>query len=167
MNGTTIQAGAPNGAVAIPRYYGKYRGTVFNHVGPLQIGRIQVVVPDVSGFIPGTWALPCLPVTGIQSGVYTVPLPGSLVWVEFEQGDANRPIWVGGFFGLPVEVPALARLTAPTLPSITLQTSPLNGLTVSEMPGPSGGILIKGGTATIAVNESGIIFRTAREPRSR
>ena len=30
------------------RYYGKYRGSVINNVDPNQIGRIQVMVPDVS-----------------------------------------------------------------------------------------------------------------------
>ena len=30
------------------KYYGKYRGTVVNNIDPLQIGRIQVQVPDVS-----------------------------------------------------------------------------------------------------------------------
>ena len=30
------------------KYYGKYRGTVVNNIDPQQIGRIQVIVPDVS-----------------------------------------------------------------------------------------------------------------------
>ena len=67
--------------------YGKFRGTVINNVDPMQIGRIQAMVPAVAGFLPGTWAMPCLPLSGINAGVFTVPMPGSGVWIEFERGD--------------------------------------------------------------------------------
>jgi hypothetical protein len=46
------------------RYYGKYRGTVIQNVDPEQRGRIQVMVPDVSGLMPSSWALPCVPIAG-------------------------------------------------------------------------------------------------------
>jgi len=49
--------------VGTKKYYGKYRGTVINNVDPEQIGRIQAIVPDVSGVVPTSWALPCLPAT--------------------------------------------------------------------------------------------------------
>ena len=80
------------------KFYGKYRGTVVNNIDPLQIGRIQVSVPDVS-VIPGIWAMPCMPIAGKQEGVFMVPQIGAGVWVEFEQGDPDYPIWVGGFWG--------------------------------------------------------------------
>ncbi len=54
-------------------FYGKYRGTVMNNIDPLLIGRIQAIVPDVAGFIPSSWAMPCVPVAGINMGVFTVP----------------------------------------------------------------------------------------------
>ncbi|MCB0162350.1 MAG: baseplate assembly protein, partial [Caldilineaceae bacterium] len=65
-------------------YYGKYRGTVVNNVDPMKLGRIQAMVPDVSGFSPTSWAMPCVPLAGIQNGFYTVPVIGSGVWIEFE-----------------------------------------------------------------------------------
>ncbi len=77
------------------QFYGKYRGTVINNVDPMQIGRIQVIVPDVSTVLPTSWAMPCLPTGGIQMGVLSVPSIGAGVWVEFEQGDPDYPIWVG------------------------------------------------------------------------
>jgi hypothetical protein len=40
-------------------YYGKYRGTVLNNIDPMQMGRLQVQVPDVAGLIPTSWAMPC------------------------------------------------------------------------------------------------------------
>ena len=52
--------------------------------------------------------MPCFPVTGKQMGVCVLPLIGSGVWVEFEQGDPDYPIWVGCFPGSTADVPALA-----------------------------------------------------------
>src|SRR6516162_160057 len=95
-------------AVPVAQYYGKYRGTVLNNVDPMQMGRIQVVVPDVTSVLPTTWALPCVPMAGPQCGEFTVPPIGAAVWVEFEHGDRDYPIWIGGFWGSAAEVPALA-----------------------------------------------------------
>jgi len=95
------------------KYYGKYRGTVISNVDPMAMGRITVMVSDVSSLLPTTWAMPCLPGTGLQQGVYALPLPGSGVWIEFEQGDPDFPIWVGGYWG-PGEVPTSALLAPPT-----------------------------------------------------
>ena len=66
------------------RYYGKYRGTVFNNVDPQQRGRIQAIVPDVQGLVPTTWALPCVPMAGIEQGVFMIPQLKAAVWIEFE-----------------------------------------------------------------------------------
>src|SRR5919204_6862463 len=99
---------APTASPAAQRFYGKYRGTVVNNVDPLQIGRIQAIVPDVSNVVPTSWAMPCLPGAGINTGFYTVPQIGSGVWIEFESGDPDRPIWVGGLWGAAGEGPVLA-----------------------------------------------------------
>ena len=95
---------------------------VVNNVDPLQIGRIQAMVPDVTAFVPSTWAMPCVPVAGINSGVFTVPPIGAGVWIEFERGDPDYPIWVGGYWGSAAEMPVLARAVPPALSGITLQT---------------------------------------------
>ena len=50
------------------KFHGKYRGLVLNNIDPMQINRLQVQVPDVAGLIPTTWAMPCVPVAGIQNG---------------------------------------------------------------------------------------------------
>ena len=56
--------------------------------------------------------------------------------------------------------PALARLTPPGVNAITLQTPLQNGLTVSDLPGPSGGIMLKSATgATLIVNDTGIYIQ--------
>lgn len=143
------------------RYYGKYRGLVINNIDPEQIGRVMVQVPDVLGMIPSSWAMPCVPAAGIQAGCFVVPPIGSQVWVEFEQGNPDYPIWTGGFWGLVAQVPVLAT-APPAIPpgqNIVLQTTGQNTILVSDSaPSPvSGGIILKSMSgAMIVVNTSGI-----------
>jgi hypothetical protein len=152
-----------NEAPVLQRYYGKYRGTVLNNVDPMQIGRIMAIVPDVSGVAPTSWAMPCVPVAGINTGVFTVPQIGSGVWMEFEQGDPDRPIWVGGYWGTAAEVPVLARTVPPAINGITLQTTLKNGVVISDVPGPTGGIMIQTTTgAMISVSDVGIVISNGK-----
>ncbi|MBK8048272.1 MAG: baseplate assembly protein [Anaerolineales bacterium] len=145
------------------KFYGKFRGVVVNNVDPLQIGRIQAIVPDVSGVVLTSWAMPCVPVGGIQMGFFAVPLIGAGVWIEFEQGNPDYPIWTGSFWGNLGEVPAAAKLAPPPLPAITLQTPLQNSLQVSDLPGPTGGIVLKSATgATIIVNDTGIYIQNGK-----
>ena len=143
------------------RFYGKYRGLVIENIDPEQIGRIMVQVPDVLGETPSSWAMPCVPAAGIQSGCFIVPPIGSQVWVEFEQGDPDYPIWTGGFWGLVADVPVFAT-APPAIPpgqNIVLQTTGQNMIMVSDAPPTpaTGGIVIKSVSgAMIVVNETGI-----------
>jgi uncharacterized protein involved in type VI secretion and phage assembly len=150
-------------ALGSGRYFGKYRGTVLNNVDPEMRGRIMAIVPDVTGVVPTSWAMPCFPWGGIQTGVFAVPPPGAGVWIEFEQGDPDYPIWTGCFFGTAAEVPAAALLAPPPVPAFTVQTPLQNSISVSDMPGPTGGIMIKSMTgATIMVNELGITIQNGQ-----
>jgi hypothetical protein len=145
------------------KYYGKYRGLVLQNVDPLQMGRIQVIVPDVSAILPSSWAMPCVPIAGKQMGSYFVPQIGSGVWVEFEQGDPDYPIWTGCFWGSASELPALALAGNPVSPSIVLETGLMNTIAVSDLPGPTGGILLKSSTgAFILVNDTGIYIQNGK-----
>ncbi len=147
----------------IRKYLGKYRGTVINNVDPLNKGRLMVQVPDVNGLLPCTWALPCVPIAGPMNGMVALPRIGSGVWVEFEQGDPDCPIWVGCFWGSAAEMPALSHLVPPLIPGITLQTPLGNGIVISDLPGPTGGILLKCATgAFIAINDVGIIVNNGK-----
>jgi uncharacterized protein involved in type VI secretion and phage assembly len=144
-------------------FYGKYRGTVINNIDPMQVGRIQAMVPDVAGFIPSTWAMPCLPAAGINTGVFTVPLIGSGVWIEFERGDTDYPIWVGGFWGVTAELPVLARAVPPGVTGFTIQTPLKNGLVISDVPGPTGGILMQTTTgAMISISDVAIVISNGK-----
>ena len=147
----------------IKKYFGKYRGTVINNVDPMQIGRIQVMVPDVSNVMLSSWAMPCAPVAGINMGMFALPLIGAGVWVEFEQGDPDYPIWVGGFWGMAAEVPLLSHMVPPAVPGITLQTPLKNGIVISDVPGPTGGIQIQTATgAMISVTDIGIMISNGK-----
>src|SRR4051794_32339148 len=141
------------------KYAGKYRGTVVNNIDPMKQGRIQAQVADVLALTPSTWANPCLPLAGVQAGLFTIPPVGAGVWIEFEQGDINHPIWLGGFWGSAATVPALAQATPPGLDNLTIQTTGQHTLMLSDLPGPTGGILIKHRLgAMISISEQGIII---------
>lgn len=84
--------------------FGKYRGTVVESRDPEERGRIEVMVPAVMGEQP-IWAMPCVPYAGKDVGLYTIPAPGTGVWIEFEGGDPSFPIWVGCFWH-DKEIPA-------------------------------------------------------------
>jgi uncharacterized protein involved in type VI secretion and phage assembly len=144
------------------RFYGKYRATVTNNVDPMLLGRIQVMAPDVASLVPSSWAMPCVPIGGTQMGVFVVPPLGSSVWVEFEQGDPDYPIWVGGFWGTG-DVPALALAGVPGNPNIVLQSRLQNAIIISDLPGPTGGIMLKSTTgASIIVNDTGIYIQNGK-----
>jgi len=144
------------------KYYGKYRGLVLNNIDPMQKARLMVQLPDVFGISTSSWAMPCIPFAGIQAGVYVLPAIGAGVWVEFEGGDPDYPIWTGGFWSTAAEVPALASAGLPASPSIVLQTLGQNSLSISDVPG-TGGILLKSTTgAMILVNDIGITISNGK-----
>jgi uncharacterized protein involved in type VI secretion and phage assembly len=140
-------------------YYGKYRGVVLSNADPMQTGRLLVEVSDVAGILPSSWAMPCLPFAGTQSGFFAVPVVGSKVWVEFEQGDPDYPIWTGCFWGTVAELPALAQAAPPGVQQIVMQTVGQNILMISDVPGPDGGILLSSSSgALISISDLGIMI---------
>jgi|SRR5215471_12992946 len=160
-----------------PKYYGIYSATVINNIDPMQLGRIIVSVPDVSSVTPTTFAKPCVPLAGRLMGTYMVPPIGSIVWVQFEAGDPDRPVYTGGCWQETFEVP-LAALTPPIPPgqNIVFQTS-LNHLMVisdaapipmmAPVPAPappgSGGIILRSPSgAMIVVNDTGIYINNGK-----
>ena len=70
---------------------GIYRATVINATDPSSKSRLYVSVLDT----PGTtgWAMPCAAYAGGTKP--SIPPIGENVWVMFEDGDANSPVWVG------------------------------------------------------------------------
>jgi hypothetical protein len=160
---------AGDGIKGIPRYYGKYRGTVLPIPDIKRLGRLYVQVSDVNGPNITNWARPCLPWAGTGMGVYSVPPPGTKVWVEFEQGHPDYPIWVGCRWETPLETPTVAKTSIPLSPIWAVETI-LNSLIVSQGPHlpllpnglANGGILLGSGASYIAIEPTGIrIFSPA------
>jgi uncharacterized protein involved in type VI secretion and phage assembly len=155
-----------NDRAAPTRFLGLYRGTVMNNIDPLLRGRLLVSVPDVLGAVPSSWAEACAPLagpTGPPMGAYLVPPIGAGVWVEFERGDPSYPIWVGCRWGATSDVPTLAHAGLPVSPNIVLQTAGQNTLVISDLPGPTGGIMLKSATgATLIVNDTGIYIQNGK-----
>jgi hypothetical protein len=160
MNEPAAKAASP-----VKHFYGKYRGTVINNLDPEFRARLICEVPDALGLVPSSWCEACVPLagpTGSPMGAYFVPPIGAGVWVEFERGDPNKPIWSGCRFA-PSDAPTLAFAGLPVSPSIVLQTALQNAIIVSDLPGPTGGIMLKSTTgATLIVNDTGIYIQNGK-----
>lgn len=136
------------------KFYGPYRGTVINNIDPDFKGRLLVDVPDVSGPFPSLWAEPATPVAGPGMGMYAIPPVGAGVWIVFEQGDPDFPMWIGSMRGSTAEVPPLALTGIPASPNIVLQTTGQNSIVISD--NPAIGIMITMATSMILMNATGI-----------
>lgn len=119
------------------QYIGKYRGKVLDNVDPLFQGRIIADVPAVAGSVLN-WALPCTPYAGFGVGFYAIPPIGANVWIEFEGGDPNYPVWAGCFWG-PEDI-----LHVPELPSPEVKVFKTEFVTMvlSDLP-EAGGFTLK------------------------
>ena len=122
-------------------FYGKYRGLVVNNIDPMQLGRLQVSCPRVLGVSPLAWAMPCVPFAGVNEGFVTLPMIGSNVWVEFEAGDINYPIWAGCFWTagtMPKNaLTPFVRTIVTTTGTVTIDDTPgVGGVTIGF--GPAG-----------------------------
>jgi hypothetical protein len=80
-------------AVEPPRLAGLYSGTVLA-VG--KDGQLQVAAPapfDEDKVEAAAWARPCLPY-----GVFFLPEKGDRVWLAFENGNPDSPVWLGVWY---------------------------------------------------------------------
>ena len=146
------------------QFLGKYRATVRQNLDPDRRGRLQLHVPDVLGDESSAWAEACVPLAGppgAPMGVYLVPPLGTGVWVEFEQGDPQRPVWVGCRWAGAASVPPSAQAGEGGPVSIVVQSPGQHLVMLSDAPATeaSGGIVLRSaGNATIVVNDSGIFI---------
>lgn len=76
------------------RFYSKYRGFVIDNDDPLKLNRLLLVVPVLNALeTDGIWAFPSTIWGGKDYGVQLLPQKGDMVWVEYEMGDPEHPIW--------------------------------------------------------------------------
>jgi len=66
---------------------------VVDNVDPLLKRRLRVLIPEVAGN-DIRWAMACVP----PGGAGDIPSVGDAIWVAFEAGDPERPVWLGRLF---------------------------------------------------------------------
>jgi uncharacterized protein involved in type VI secretion and phage assembly len=113
-------------------FFGKYRGTVVGNLDPMELGRLQVSVPLVLGTERTAWAMPCVPYAGPGVGWYVLPPVGASVWVEFEGGDPDYPIWSGCYW-TEGQVPA-----QPAVPTMRMLKTDSGTLLFNDIDGEGG-----------------------------
>ncbi|MBD6618222.1 hypothetical protein FNW02_20945 [Komarekiella sp. 'clone 1'] len=110
----------------MPQFFGKYRGKVAANKDPLHLGRVQVQVAAVYGEGRVSWAMPSTPYAGKDIGFFAIPPINTNVWVEFEKGDPDYPIWSGCFWN-EGELPQNARVEDP----VKVQVFRAEGITLT------------------------------------
>jgi hypothetical protein len=141
------------------KYYGKYRGVVAVNVDPLGIARIMALCPALAT-TPLSWALPAVPWGGAALGTFVVPPVGAGVWIEFEQGDIDYPIWSGCYWNAPEEVPAQAKALL-AQPGIAIQGPFLNSIVLGPGDSGTGSVSLRCGDASIEMSGLGGIVMTS------
>lgn len=119
-----------------PPFYGKYRGVVTDNRDKEFLGQIRARVPDVLGDNESGWATPCSPYAGRQVGLFLIPPVGAGVWMEFEHGNPDYPLWSGCFWA-PGEVPV-----TPAVAEMKVLKTDTATITVNDVQG-AGGITIE------------------------
>lgn len=81
-----------------PQYFGKFRAVVVDVDDPDKRGRVRVKCPKVLGEGKSKWCEVCSPVAYEDHGDFCLPKKDDTVWVEFENGNPNKPIYVGAWW---------------------------------------------------------------------
>lgn len=78
-------------------YFGTYRGTVVATNDPLNLKRVRLKIPKLFGESWTKWSDPSAPtLIGTAPSTVTVPAVGTVVFVMFENGDTDYPVWLSG-----------------------------------------------------------------------
>jgi uncharacterized protein involved in type VI secretion and phage assembly len=80
--------------------------------------------------------MPCAPFGGNQVGFFALPTVGAGVWIEFEHGNPNYPIWTGCWWGAQTEIPT--KLLAPPYQKLMIITPSGHSITIDDTPGVGG-----------------------------
>lgn len=147
-----------------PPFYGKYRGVVTNNSDPWKIGRLRAKVEDVYGDRESGWALPCVPYAGKGVGLFLIPPVQSLVWIEFENGDPDYPIWSGCFWA-DEKVAPLVLPAKPAEPDIKVLKTDIGKIEINDAKGKESITIeakIGKQTLQLVMNASGIEFDNGR-----
>lgn len=143
------------------RYYGKFRGKVVHAIDPENRGRIAVLVPGVTGQNTSTWALPATPYAEPSHGLLAIPQPGASVWIEYEHGDPDYPIWTGCFWDDTEQLPRAASTITPGTRGLALEVDGTR-LTLAADRSEAGGIVLETeGKARVQVHRDKLVLDNA------
>lgn len=139
--------------------FGKFRATVIDNQDPQKRGRLKLRIPSVLADQDSDWALPCLPYGGKKhQGMFFVPDVDAQVWVEFEEGDISRPVWVGTFWQQEDDTPEDAARDEPT--TRLFQTSSGHILQFDDEEGEEQFRLFHPADAEMLIDKNGTISLT-------
>ena len=113
-------------------------------------GRVRAKVPAVFGDEDTGWALPSVPYAGNGVGFFFIPPVDANVWMEFEGGNTDSPIWTGCFWGT-AEAPAL-----PAIPDTKIIKTDTATIKLDDLPGVGGITIETTSGLKIVMNVSGI-----------
>lgn len=156
------------------QYYGKYRGVVIDNLDPAHLGRVRVWVPslfptdgnaqptDTADPSVSDWAWPCVPFGGLaEQGGFFVPEKNAKVWVEYEEGNLDSPIWVGTFWSAPggtSEIPTEAQDMPGDAPQRRVLKTPSGHLLqFCDVPGKESITVRHKDGATLVMDEKGSV----------
>lgn len=82
------------------KFYSRYRAFVIDNQDPMELNRLMLIVPTINTNISdGIWAFPAGSWGGNNYGVQMLPQKGDMVWVEYEMGNVEHPIWSHAGYG--------------------------------------------------------------------
>lgn len=143
------------------RFLGKYRGKVVDNLDPERRGRLSVQVPQVTGDHRSTWALPATPYAEPSHGLLVLPQPGASVWVEYERGDPDLPIWTGGFWDSGEALPQAASTIAPGARGLALEADGTRLTLAADRTDEGGVVLETEGKARVRVHRDKLVLDNA------
>ncbi|HUN79654.1 MAG TPA: phage baseplate assembly protein V [Solirubrobacteraceae bacterium] len=117
-------------------YFGKYRGKVLSTEDPTVSGKLLCAVAALPG-MDLNWATPCVPYAGEGQGLFALPEEGANVWVEFEGGDPEKPIWSGGCWEPGLE-PVMPELSPEAPELVNILSSKFCTLALNDTPAVGG-----------------------------
>jgi uncharacterized protein involved in type VI secretion and phage assembly len=86
------------------RTFGVVVCTVIDNVDLTSLGRVQINVPFLPGFMP--WARVAVPMTGTMCGTYFIPQVGDEVLVAFHHGDIHEAYVIGSLWNMTDRPPS-------------------------------------------------------------
>ncbi len=136
---------------------GLFRGEVTNNIDPNRLGRVQIKLPSVFGTNTLTWAMPCVPYAGRGVGFFFIPPVGAKLWIMFERGDPEHPVWMGCFWDTSGDVPA-----SPQIAEMKVLKTDTATITIADGPGPASVTIEAQGGLKITMDPQGVEITTGQ-----